>query len=233
MKFLIILVINIIALGICNAGFPSYGKFYYLSYTDNHCTRDQTVTVFNSAYTCWTLYGTLSFGANSYDSDTQQLSFGIYGSSGCSGSNLLDIHLTCTGNCEVLPGDTSWYRCLYARVPNGSYTFSGFSNSNCTFPTNNTVQTYSTESSVCWSPSGFASFAPISYDNPTSVLNTYYFENSLSCSNWTGAAQESVTCDGSCHLDPNNSTYHTCTYSGSAKVVASLTILFAIMLILI
>jgi hypothetical protein len=230
MRSLVILAITIAALSLCNAQLPSSGQFLYTPFTLDTCatpTTGETTTKYLPSNPCFKFGTTKSALVTAYNSTTYVAAVSNYDNIFCNATITSNTTLTCDGSCK--PTGTTFYRCSYIQVPSGNYTFTGFTNSSCSVPTNNN-NTYNIAKSHCWSTTSTNSFFPVSYNSTTSALTSSYFSSS-GCSNFAVATPKTLTCNGSCQLDPNNASYYTCAYSSGAKLVASLTMIFALLLI--
>ena len=212
-----------------NSQIPTTGNFILSSFQSKNCTGPfhQGVYSINNA-NCWdtsSLYGMYT-QATGYSSNI--LSTMTYATVGCTG-NSTTMDIKCDGSCVPASQSVS-FSCLYSNYPSGNTNYTLFSDSVCSIVKNST--TYN-PTQYCWTLDGMDSAFPTYYNSTSKTVSILSYPD-LICGQFASNSGTfgTLTCDGTCQADVFSASYYECSYSNSAKLVASLIVTFVLMLIL-
>lgn len=232
---------------------PTTGFFYINTFTDNACatavTDHSTPTVKYSATaasSCWTYTGVNNVYLKATDYTAPTLSVTDYTDNLCTVEATtapLTQQFTCDSSCNQNEYDDNWYTCLYSAVPSAAKVdLATYTGAECvaTSLIGTTSTTPDTLATPCWTFDTTHNIFPISWTPSTSTLSAYEFSSSKAC----GVSMDSTTpatvtptvgivCTGKCNLHTLSGNSYVCTYNSSAKLIISLVLSFAIMLILV
>ena len=233
MKSLIAFAFALALMNVANAALPASGQFVVNFFgTDSFCTGSQDQTILPvAASNCWDLTNT--FGV--YVTATDYINNGINVSShasNCTDEITANTTLVCDGTCAT-PDSANYMTCNYSNFPSTGLTnYTSFTDSNCTTVGLDSV-VYNATTQVCWTLDGSDSAFPTDY-NSTSMVASILSYTDTTCGGFTSASGTagSLVCDGTCQPDIYATGSYQCSYSNSAKLVASLIVTFALMLIL-
>jgi hypothetical protein len=220
---------------------PTTGSFFVTSFgTSATCASASVDTTlqFAATATCLDTSSTVggSFTTSSWDGKT--LGVSAYSTSDCSGTADSTITtLTCDGSCSQVGTSGNYAACVYSNIPTTSAVlFGDFTGAVCGAANLDTSRTgFYTTANPCWSLSSTYSVLPTAWNGSTQTFDVLEFSGSSACNSATSTAvpTASIKCDGKCHAEADSTTSYMCTYLSSAKLIVSLVLSFAIMLILV
>ena len=233
MKSLIALAFSLALMNVANAALPTSGHFVMNYFgTNSSCSVSQSQNILPVASDCWDLSSQFQVYLTATDYDSNQISVSAYTNSTCDGDVNANLNITCDGSCAS-PDGTNYATCLYSNFPSTGLTnYTYYTDSNCTTVGLNSTL-YNATSQVCWRLDDTDSAFPNDYNSTSKVVSVLSYVLDTTCgglaSNLGNAG--SLVCDGTCQPDAYGGFYQ-CSYSNSAKLVASLIVTFALMLIL-
>jgi hypothetical protein len=231
MKSLIALAFALALMNVANAALPASGHFVMNYFGNNDtCADSESQLLLPVASNCWDMSSLFGVYLTATDYTSDEISVGIYSNSTCAGDAMLNETLMCDGSCSVM--DEYYYSCHYSNFPSTGLTnYTQYTDSNCTTVGLDSV-VYNATSQVCWGLDETSSAFPNDYNSTSNVVSilSYSDTNCGGMASYLGTAG-SLVCDGTCQADALSGSYQ-CSYSNSAKLVASLIVTFALMLIL-
>ena len=227
---------------------PVLGSFYFSYFTDDTCATEITAGVgtpatisYQATSACWTY--TNSVGSMTpTDWAANVLTVNDYTDAACAtAATPATQTLKCDTTCNQNALDSTYYTCLYNNVPAAaSVTFAGYPGVGCDTPSAlySSVYTSASTSTPCWPLTTTYSIFPNTWTASTSTFTAYGFSASNTCGDFstgfvTATPTVSIVCDAACHTNEGSQTSYLCVYSSSSKLIISLVLSFAIMLILI
>ena len=242
MKHLITLALTIVAINLACAQLPTTGNFIYSNYTstNNTCSGNLIITAVNAASTTCVNVGSQSFNNSGFNLTSNVLTNLQFNEKSCASASVVAENTTfpCEGSCQNFGGVD--LTCLYQNITSdATFSYGTFLDSNCT----KSIMTWTnyTSANYCWASSNTTSFFPTSFVQSNRVLS-YNAYPAANCNNLSGKSYtaNSITCNSTCLRDPVTTTqYYRCsnpssTYStNSAKLIVSLILTFAMMLIMV
>jgi hypothetical protein len=243
MNYLVSLTLAIacVSLIAATSSVPSTGSFYLSGYgTSSTCASASYTGTYTYAATssCWDAGIILSESFKTSSWDGKSLGVSAYSTTDCSGTADTTVTtLTCDGSCSQVGTSGNYAACVYSDVPTTSFVlFGGFSGEVCGASNVNLATTrFYNPSDTCWALSSTYSVLPTSWNGSTQTFEALEYSASVDCSSvpTTAVPKVSIKCDGKCHADTASTTSYMCTYLSSAKLIVSLVLSFAIMLILV